>query len=158
MTALLPRRLGKDDPDLDEVLALIRAEFAYMDGVIDPPSSMHRLTREDLSSGPGEVWGIGRPVTACVVLTPKADCLYIGKLAVARAERGRGLARALILVAEDRARAAGLGWLELQTRIELTANQATFAAMGFAEVARTAHHGFDRPTSITYRRRVAAAD
>ena len=30
----------------DELLAMIRASFAYMDGVIDPPSSVHRLTPE----------------------------------------------------------------------------------------------------------------
>lgn len=39
-----PRRPGPDDPCLAEVLALIRCSFAYMDGRIDPPSSMHRLT------------------------------------------------------------------------------------------------------------------
>ena len=29
----------------EELLAVIRESFAYMDGVIDPPSSAHRLTR-----------------------------------------------------------------------------------------------------------------
>ncbi|MFN7434077.1 MAG: N-acetyltransferase, partial [Betaproteobacteria bacterium] len=42
--------------------------------------------------------------------------------------------------------------LELQTRIELTENHATFAALGFAKVAETAHPGYARPTSITLRR------
>jgi GNAT superfamily N-acetyltransferase len=149
-----PRPL--EPADLDEALALIRAEFAYMDGVIDPPSSMHRLSRGDLAAGPGQVWVTGRPVIACVVLTAKEDCLYIGKLAVSRTMRGRGLARVLIATAEEQARLAGLDWLELQTRIELTDNQRIFLAMGFAEVARTAHAGYDRPTSITFRRRVGA--
>ena len=44
--------------------------------------------------------------------------------------------------------------LELQTRVELTENHATFRALGFVEVARTAHPGYDRPTSITFRRPV----
>ena len=44
--------------------------------------------------------------------------------------------------------------LELQTRIELTENQATFGRMGFVKTAETAHEGFDRPTSITMRAKV----
>jgi len=135
-----------------EVLGLIRVEFAYMDGVIDPPSSMHQLTLELLAAGPGEVWATGMPVVACAVLTSKPGALYIGKLAVAQAARGRGMARAMIALAERRALEMGLDRLELQTRVELVANQATFAAMGFTETGRTAHPGFDRPTTITYRR------
>ena len=41
--------------------------------------------------------------------------------------------------------------LELSTRIELVENHATFARMGFAKTAETAHEGFDRPTSIVMR-------
>lgn len=35
--------------DWGAVLALIRSEFAYMDRVIDPPSSMHRLTEANIA-------------------------------------------------------------------------------------------------------------
>ncbi len=149
------RQLTEGDfDDVRAVLQLIQREFAYMDGVVDPPSSMHHLTVEDLASGPGEVWAVGRPPTACMVMTPKEDCLYVGKLAVAKAERGNGLARVLMDRADDRARELGLGWLELQVRIELTANHQTFAAMGFVETERTPHPGYTRPTSITFRRPV----
>ncbi len=147
-----PRPIAPSDAaTLDAVLALIRDAFAYMDGVIDPPSSMHRLTRESLASG-GEVWAIGNPPLACAVFTPKPHALYVGKLATAPSARGQGHARALLAAAESRARALGLPVLELQTRVELTANHATFRALGFTETARTAHAGFDRPTSITMRR------
>ena len=78
----------------------------------------------------------------------------MGKLAVADAHRGNGLARRLIAVAEARAREMGLPVLELQTRVELAGNQAAFRAMGFVEVGRTAHPGYERPTAITYRRAV----
>lgn len=151
-----PQRL---DPTADfaPVLHLIQTEFAYMDGRIDPPSSMHRLTTEDLArqAAEGEVWVLGTPAIACMVLTPKADCLYLGKLAVAAAHRGQGLARVMVDLACARARALALPVVELQTRVELTANQAAFRAMGFAEVARTAHAGYARPTSITFRKAVA---
>ena len=148
------RRLGPDDPALSGVLSLIRTSFAYMEGRIDPPSSMHRLTLPDLSAQAetAEVWAVedeGR-VVACVVLTPKADALYLGKLAVAVGHRGRGLARRLVRLAEERARALRLPKVELQSRGGLTENHSAFAALGFIVAGETAHPGFDRATSLTF--------
>ena len=125
-----------------------------MDNLIDPPSSMHALTLSDLTAAPAELWAIGTPNVACVILTPKPPALYIGKLAVAETHRGQGYAKILLDHAETRARALGLTHLELQTRVELVGNQAAFAAMGFVETARTAHKGYARPTAITYQRKI----
>lgn len=149
-----PRRIAGDDPALHDVLALIRQAFAGMEGRIDPPSSMHRLTAADLAAPTVEVWAIGRPPAACVVLTPQADTLYLGKLAVALQMLGQGLARILVDHAVARARVHGLPSVTLQVRVELTENQRIFTSLGFAEVGRTAHPGYDRPTSITYVRPV----
>lgn len=66
--------------------------------------------------------------------------------------RRQGLATQLVALAVDRARALGLPALELQTRVELVENHATFARLGFTRVGATAHPGFDRPTSLTLRR------
>jgi GNAT superfamily N-acetyltransferase len=151
---MIAARLLPDDPALPEVLTLIRSEFAYMDGLIDPPSSVHGLTLSDLQNPAHEVMVIGDPVEACVILTPRPPVLYIGKLAVAGHARRRRLGTILINIAAGRARALHLTHLELQTRIELVGNQAAFAAMGFVETARTAHKGYDRPTSITYQRKI----
>ena len=145
-----PRRLtAADDPA--PVHALLVAAFGYMDGVIDPPSSLRDLRPADLVTGPGTCWVLGDPPRACVVLTPRADTLYLGKLAVAAEARGQGLARRLVDHARAQARALGLPSVTLQTRVELTGNHAAFRALGFAEVGRTAHPGYDRPTSITFR-------
>ena len=151
-----PVRLGPDTAALAKVLALVRVSFAYMDGRIDPPSSMHRLTVEALAraSTEGEVWAIGDPPVACMVLTPRPGRLYLGKMAVAEASRGRGLARRLVALAEDRARALGLPALELESRIELTEVHCAFERMGFASTGTTSHSGYDRPTSLTFRRPV----
>lgn len=140
------------------VLSLLHGAFAYMEGRIDPPSSLRGLTPEALSDQTrrGEIWVIGAPPVACLFLTPKPRALYLGKLAVAASHRGQGLARQLIDLAETRARAMHLPALELQTRVELVENQATFLALGFGEVGRTAHPGYDRPTSITYRRAIGS--
>lgn len=140
--------------DPEPVLSLIRGAFAFMEGRIDPPSSMNALSGADLLrlSQAGEIWVVGAPPLACCLLTPRGDALYLGKLSVAEAARGRGLARLLIDHATTRAQALGLPAVELQTRVELTENQALFRHLGFVETARTAHAGYDRPTSITYRR------
>lgn len=151
---MIATRLLAADPALPQVLSLIQTEFAYMDGLIDPPSSIHVLTLADLQNPAHEVWMIGRPPEACVILTPKPPALYIGKLAVAGHARRQRLATVLINHAETRARDLGLTHLELQTRVELVGNQAAFAAMGFVETARTAHKGYTQPTSITYQRKV----
>lgn len=147
--------LATDPAFWPPILELLHQAFAYMEGRIDPPSSLRDLTPEALArqTAVGEIWIIGAPV-ACVFLTPKPGVLYVGKLAVAEGHRGRGLARQLIGKAEARAQEMRLQALELQTRVELLENQAAFRAMGFLEVGRTAHAGYDRPTSITYRRAV----
>lgn len=146
-----------DPYDWPAVLRLIQTSFAYMEGRIDPPSSMHRLTVQDVArqARDGEVWVIeespGNPV-ACIFLTPLEDRLYLGKLAVALVWRGRGLARQLVEVAQARARLLGLPCLELQSRIELVENHAAFTSMGFRLAGETAHPGFDRSTSLTFRK------
>ncbi len=136
--------------DLHAVHALILRAFAGMEGRIDPPSSARDLTVASLAAA-GEVWTLPH---ACVILTPKGDHLYIGKLAVDPGHQRQGLARALLAHAETRARALSLPELRLQTRVELTENHATFRALGFTEIARTAHKGYDRPTSITFARQL----
>lgn len=149
---------ARDGYDWPALLTLIQQSFAYMEGRIDPPSSMLKLTAADIAEQArnGEVWVIedkGRPV-ACVFLTPRVDALYIGKLTVARHLRGHGLARQLMQLAEDRAHALALPALELQSRIELIENHAAFSAMGFTQKGETSHPGFTRPTSLTFRKPV----
>ncbi len=153
----MSRPFRAEDPyDWDALLALLHAAFAGMEGRIDPPSSLHSLQAEDLArlAEEGEIWVIGEPALACVVLTPKKDVLYLGKLAVAAPARGKGLARALVERAEERARMLGYRAVELETRVELVENHAAFAALGFHHVASTAHPGYSRPTSLTFRKTV----
>lgn len=153
-------RLPDDFCLWDELLELIMRSFAYMDGVIDPPSSAHKLSPGGLRLKAREETCFvataddGR-LAGCIFAAERPDALYVGKLAVDESMRGHGIGRALMQAAERHALKCGKSALELQTRIELLANQATFARMGFVEVARTAHEGYDRTTSITFRKVVA---
>jgi len=149
-----PVRHGSTDPALGDILALIKTSYAYMQGRIDPPSSMHRLTLAAIARqcDTGEVWSIGTPPMACVFLSPQRDSLYLGKLAVSVAHRHQGLARTLITQAARRALTLGKRFLELETRIELTENHRAFARMGFVKTAEAAHPGYDDPTFIIMRK------
>lgn len=143
----------------DEVLALIMQAFAFMDGVIDPPSSAHLLTVDGLRDKAGRENGFaaldGGRIVGCVFALERADDLYVGKLAVSPDRQGQGIGRRLMRAVEDLALDRGKAALELQTRIELTANHAAFARLGFHETERTAHEGYARPTSITMRKSIS---
>lgn len=145
----------------DDLLALLRSAFAYMDGRIDPPSSLGRMGVAELRAKAREevllIVTDGDRLVGCAFAAVRPDSVYVGKVAVADAARRKGVARALMDAAADVARRAGRDVLELQTRIELVENHRTFAALGFVKTAETAHAGYGRPTSITMRRRVAAA-
>ncbi|ESW87343.1 acetyltransferase [Mesorhizobium sp. LSJC269B00] len=143
----------------DELLSLIMRAFAPMDGVIDPPSSAHLLCVESLRDKAGRetvfVALQGGQIAGCVFALERPDDFYIGKLAVEPELQGQGIGRRLMQAVEFLARSRNKPAIELQTRIELTVNHATFAGLGFRETERTAHDGYDRPTSITLRKELA---
>lgn len=138
-----------------ELRALLRGSFAYMEARIDPPSSLHNMSPDDLATKIETedlflVRAAGQPV-ACLFGHSRPDCYYIGKLAVAAPQRRKGLARELVNTAATRARALGHDVLELNTRVELVENHAAFARLGFHQSGVFTHPGYDRPTSLTFR-------
>lgn len=148
-----------DFHDWAGLLALLQQSFAYMDGRIDPPSSLQGMTPAQLQAKASRehllLWREGGWLLGCAFADLRADCVYVGKLAVAASARRRGVARALLAAADRLARKHQRAWLELQTRVELVENHRAFAALGFKTTARTCHPGFARPTSLTMRRAVA---
>jgi GNAT superfamily N-acetyltransferase len=149
-----------DFRDWDGLLALLRESFAYMDGLISPPSSLQGMTPAQLQAKASRehllLWRDGGRLLGCAFADLRADCVYVGKLAVAAQARQQGVARALLAAADRLAREQGRAWLELQTRVELVDNHRTFGALGFQTTALTSHLGFTRPTSLTMRRAVSA--
>lgn len=137
---------------------LLTESFAYMDGIIDPPSSLHNLTSDDLRQKAKKeiltlVWD-AENLVACGYFDIQADLIYIGKIAVANAHQKRGIAKQIIDHAVDLAKQNNKPWLELKTRIELTDNHQAFGKMGFVKTGEHSHQGYSRPTFITMRKNV----
>ncbi|MER9581701.1 GNAT family N-acetyltransferase [Mesorhizobium sp. M0276] len=149
-------QISADFDRWDDVLALIMRAFASMDGVIDPPSSARLLTADTLRDKARRETGFvalkDGGIVGCIFTLEKVAELYVGKLAVAPDCQGQGIGRRLMQAVEDLALSRGKAALELQTRVELTANHAAFARLGFHETERTAHEGYFKPTSITMRK------
>lgn len=152
-------RIGEDFGRWHELLALIMASFAYMDEVIDPPSSAHRLTPASLAQKARDEIGFvaveNGKLVGCVFCKLEPVFLYVGKLAIAPSHQRRGLGRRLLAAAEETARKNGLLTLRLETRIELTANHLAFSRWGFEKTAENSHPGYSRVTSIEMQKRLA---
>jgi predicted N-acetyltransferase YhbS len=129
---------------------LIRTAFADQGAITDPPSSALRETAAIVADKLAKGGGVGAEregaLIGVVLWTPEDDALYLGRLAVAPAWRGRGLAGQLIDAVEAEALRRGLGWLRVQARLELPRNRLLFARHGYVEVGVRAHPGYSEPT------------
>ncbi|HMA13395.1 MAG TPA: GNAT family N-acetyltransferase [Kiloniellaceae bacterium] len=147
-----------DFADWVGLLALLREAFAYMDGRIDPPSSLHSFDAEKLAAKAKEEELIlalmGGALVGCLFAAPRGEVLYLGKIAVRPNLQGKGIAKRMFALAEASARARGFKALELQSRIELVENHRTFAALGFEKVGEGSHPGYTRSTDANFRKRL----
>ena len=137
---------------------LLVSAFAAIDERIDPPSSLTRMSVDDLRAKARSEFAViareGQHLVGCGFGSPISASLYLSKLAVDPDFQKRGVLRSMLPLFVAEAQRFGLKGLELQTRVELTDNHAAFRALGFEKVAETAHHGYDRPTSFTFRKPV----
>lgn len=143
--------------DVPAIAATIAAAFLQYRGKLIPESSAFRETPEaiagQLAAGSSVIIAERNGmIIGCVVAEVLEGDLYFGRLAVLPAARGLGLAKRLIGAVEQEARARGLPGVRLGVRIALEANQRLFNSLGYREISREAHPGFDRPTSINMRK------
>ena len=143
--------------DAAAIAATIAAAFAQYRGRLIPESTAFRETPEAIgdqfASGSGAIVAERNgTMVGCVVTEVLEGDLYFGRLSVLPHARGLGLARQLIGAVEDDARRRGLPGVRLGVRIALVENQRLFNSLGYREISREAHPGFDHPTSINMRK------
>lgn len=129
--------------DAELVHELTQVAFATLAGWIDPPSSAHRETMADvaqaLAAGGGGIAAVDGATVGAVRFLPKVDHLYVGRVAVDPARRGRGVARALMAFAEGEAARLGLPETRIQVRRSLTGDVALFERLGYRVVDEQPH-------------------
>jgi predicted N-acetyltransferase YhbS len=144
--------------DAAAVAALIRTAFAAQSILTDPPPSALRVTEADvaahLSSGGGAVADADGVIVGSALWTEQDGGLYLSRLAVDPAWRGRGIAKALVATGEAEAREKKQPRIHLSTRIPLLDSRRLFAACRFVETTREAHPGYAEPTSVHMEKRL----
>lgn len=144
--------------DAAAVAALIRTAFAAQSIITDPPPSALRVTEADvaahLASGGGAVADADSVIVGSALWIEQDGGLYLSRLAVHPAWRGRGIAKALVATGEAEAREKKQPRIHLSTRIPLLDNRRLFAACGFVETTCEAHAGYAEPTSVHMEKRL----
>jgi ribosomal protein S18 acetylase RimI-like enzyme len=146
--------------DASVLAATIAAAFEQYRGKLKPESGAFRETAkgigDELRKGAGAIVAERNgEAVGCVMTKEVEGDLYFGHLAVLPAARGLGVAKRLIDAVEADARARGLAGVRLGVRVVLTENRKLFASLGYDEIGREAHPGFDHPTSINMRKALA---
>ena len=142
------------------LIQLLHEAFRYMEGRIDPPTSLETMGIEAIKKkAQDEILIVAHDegkLVGCAFAALRDDCVYLSKVAVALTGRRQGITRSMFKAADEFAGQRGKPYLELQTRVELVENHLAFGALGFMKVAETAHPGYSRATSITMRRPVSS--
>lgn len=143
--------------DAPAIAATIAAAFTQYRGKLVPESSAFRETPEAIADQLGAGSGVivaerNGVMIGCVMTEVLEGDLYFGRLAILPEARGLGLAKRLIAAVEDEARRRGLPGVRLGVRVALPDNQRLFTSLGYREISREAHPGFDHPTSINMRK------
>ncbi len=83
-------------------------------------------------------------IAGLLVLLPQDDALLLDNVAVDPARHGTGIGRALLLFAEESARAAGYGAIRLYTQEIMVENVALYSRIGYRETHRAEEKGLKR--------------
>jgi ribosomal protein S18 acetylase RimI-like enzyme len=143
--------------DAPAIAATIAAAFAQYRGKLVPESGAFGESADaiaaELKRGAGAIVAERNgEMLGCVIISLQEGDLYFGRLSVLPTARGLGLAKRLIAAVEQDARSRGLPGVRLGVRIALPDNQRLFQSLGYREISREAHPGFDHPTSINMRK------
>ena len=130
--------IRRADPTSDDLRPLVEAHFAHSE-IAGPAESNHTMDAQGLA-GPGiRFWAMydaGRPVGCGALKTLPDNTAEVKSVHVLAQERGRGLARRMMVHLADLARAEGVAALVLETGAdhlhEYDAARKLYEALGYA--------------------------
>src|SRR3546814_19810394 len=89
--------------DWTGLLALLRESYAFMDGRIDPPSSLHRFDAAKLAAKARDeelvLAFVNSELAGCLFAAPRTHSFYLGHITVPPGLQGRARARRLSALA-----------------------------------------------------------
>ena len=125
------------ESDASRVSELVDAAYGhYVDRIAGLPGPMTQDYRRVIRDADVTVAVRGETVLGVLVLNVTDEGFVIENVAVHPSERGQGLGRALLEVAEDEARRAGFTSIYLYTHEKMTENQALYSRVGYVEYDR----------------------
>jgi ribosomal protein S18 acetylase RimI-like enzyme len=131
--------------DAPGLRALVESAYAvYVPRIGLRPAPMDADYDDLVARGLVTVAEAGGDLAGTLVLVPAADHLLIENVAVDPTHQGEGIGAALMRLAEERARAGGIGEIRLYTHRLMTENRAWYARLGYEETSRETQDGFDR--------------
>jgi len=131
--------------DAAAAAACVNAAFGrYVARIGRPPAPM--LLDYPAVIAEGKVWvaELQDQVVGVLVQFDTEDGFYIDTVAAAPHTQGTGVGRALLVFAEDEARARGYASIYLCTNSMMTENQVFYPRIGYVEYDRRAQDGYDR--------------
>ncbi|MGN6793246.1 MAG: GNAT family N-acetyltransferase [Streptosporangiaceae bacterium] len=129
--------------DLAGITSVIAEAYArYRDRMDITPAPVLTDYRDAIAAG--QVWVLGDPVLAVLVLIPEQDNLLVENVAVSPEAQGSGIGRRLMEFAERQAQFRGLRRMTLYTNEVMTENLAIYARLGYRETARRTEGGYSR--------------
>jgi ribosomal protein S18 acetylase RimI-like enzyme len=139
-----------DAAEAARIAQVIRSAFGQYRGVLEPPSGALALdaaaVRDLMKLGGILACECDGRIVACVFHRTHADHVYLGRLAVLPAFRGRGLGARLVAEVEALAVAAGRDRVRLGVRLNLPRNREFFERLGYRQSGLDSHAGSTVPT------------
>jgi len=133
-----------EESDASRVSELVDAAYGhYVDRIAGLPGPMTQDYRRVIRDADVTVAVRGETVLGVLVLNVTDEGFVIENVAVHPSERGQGLGRALLEVAEDEARRAGFTSIYLYTHEKMTENQALYWKIGYVEYDRRSRGDFE---------------
>jgi GNAT superfamily N-acetyltransferase len=136
--------------DAETVYQVTKAAYEEYRGFLDPPSGADKESLEAVESalhqGGAVLASIDGIAVGAVRYEPRDQSLYVGRLAVLPSHRRRGIGRALMATAEERARRMGLARIILGVLVQLPQNRAFYESLGYRADGHGSHPGYERAT------------